>query len=184
MKFLGLTITRERKQAKSDEIDEKRQIRLDHEKAVLEEKFKTIKKQQELDQILLDMKIKEQQCLMDEKYSDVPEEVEEVIEDVVEDDVPAWLKPMLPAIIAKFSQGNTQPAGNSTTNNSPQQTQQETAGLSLTDEELQLIKQSTPKSDLITLKNLPQAQQKSIIKTRYPKITEECLERAVKILQS
>jgi len=186
MKIFGYEITRTRKSSeKEEEFDmarERKQMRIDHEKALLDEKLITERKRQELDRARLDYDIKAQQCKMDEEFSDTDPDLDDVIDDAVGDDVPEILKPYLPQIIAKFT-GQTQPAGTPPpTINDPLGSKP--AGLSYTDEELKIIKQSTKAEDLKAVKMLPDAQVKSIIRGRYPTITEECLERAVRVLKS
>ena len=184
MKILGFEFKRVRQvPSKDDFIDEKRQIRIDHEKEVLNERLKTIKKQEELDRSILDYKIREQQCKIDEDFSNFPEEIEEVIEEQAED-VPEWLKPLIPVIVKQFTANNPGSNMSPLTTNNLSNTANSEPGLSLSDEELKIIKQQTPKADIETLKGLPDAQCKAIIRQRFPKITEETLERAIKILKS
>jgi hypothetical protein len=183
MKIFGFVIKKEQKNAKIEETydfrQELKEVKLEHEKAVLEEKLKTIKKQQEYEQTLLDYKIKDQQAKIDEEFSNLPEGFEDAIEDNIED-VPAWLKPIIPSIISKFTNNSNIPPQNIT----PLNNNTEIGGdMSLSNDEIQAIKETTPKADLLTLKNLPDGQIKSVIRSRYPKITEECLERAIIILK-
>jgi len=186
MKLLGFEISKVRKSSEKDEeLDmarERKQMRLDHEKALLDEKLVTERKRQELDRARLEYEIKAQQCKMDEEFSDTDPDLDDVIDDAVGDDIPEFFKPYIPQLIAKFT-GQAQPSGTiptSNINNSGQITPEE---LSYTDEELKIIKQSTKKEDLAALKMLPDAQCKSIIKQRYPKLTDECLERDIHILK-
>jgi len=184
MNILGFNIKKVvKKEKESEEFsfkDEIKQARLEHEKAILEEKLKTIRKQQEYEQKLLDYKIMEQQAKIDEDFSN---EVEDVVEEVAEQtDIPEWIKPILPSIIAKFT-NQTQPPAATPQPISNTNTETAADGLTLTDEELKTIKQAANKKELELLKGMPDAQVKSVIRQRYPKITEECLERAIIILK-
>jgi hypothetical protein len=184
MKIFGLVIKKEQKSSKVEDFDFKEELkraRLEHEKSIMDEKLKTIRKQQEYDQVLLDMKIKEQQALMEEKFSDVPEEVEDFIEE--SDDVPDWIKPYIGPLVQKFVNGNNQSQPSPI---SPQSVDDNSKGegMTFTNEELKAIKMSASKNDISMLKSLPDAQIKSYIRGKYPKITDECLERAISILKS
>lgn len=186
MKIFNWQITRTRPSSeKEEEIDmvkERKQMRLDHEKALLDEKLVTERKRQELDRARLDYEIKAQQCKMDEEFSDTDPDLEDVIEEVAGDDISELLKPFLPQIISKFT-GQAQPVTPPppTINNSLGST---VTGLSYTDEELRIIKQNMKPEDLQAAKMVPDAQIKSIVRGRYPNITDECLERAIRILKS
>ena len=183
MKIFGLIIKKEQKAGKIEEdFDFRRELKeakLEHEKEVMSIKLRTIKKQQELDESILDYKLKEQQARIDEEFTNIPDGLEDVLEEHT-DDVPEWLQPFIGPLLGKVLNNTAQSPATSP----PLTTTEQTAGgLSLTDEELRAIKDTTSKSDLITLRNLPDAQVKSVIRGRYPKITDECLERAIIILK-
>lgn len=186
MAWFGTLFTKSRKSDKNDEIDmreERKRIQIEHEKAVYDEKLKTIQRQQELERVKLDYQIKEQQCKIDEEFSDYPDGFEEAIEEHTED-VPSWLAPYVAPLLGKLLNQGQGPTPPPTINSSSGSNTSGDGPLTLNDDELRAIVQAMDPMQRKQAQKMEDGQIKSLVRMKYPKITDECLERAIKILKS
>lgn len=168
----------EKHQLEIDFLREKNEIKLQAERDRRDLEISLKKKKQELDEKLLDYKIRDAEEKIKEDFEDYDDD-----DDETGSEEQQLLKMFAPAINGMMNKNtnspqNTPPAIENPNNNITKATSQ-AGGVTFTDDEINEIYKSLPAVYKKVARGLSDDQIKNFIKSKYPQIADECLNRMI-----
>lgn len=177
MGFFDLFTGQARKKAdlELEFIKDRNEIRLEHERKRKELEFSDKEKRAQLNNIMMDYKIKEQERKIQEDFEEFEDDEEE------ENSEQTLIKMFAPAINGMLTKQSTPQSQPPVSEVLPQTVQQESkkGGLTFSDTELEEIYKALPQVYKTIARGMTKEQIETFILNKYPNIEKECLNRMV-----